>query len=126
VPPPELKRRFKRGIFFFDLPSAEEREAIWRIYEAKYELPAQDRPDDSGWTGAEIEQCCFTAWDLDLSLVEAATKVVPVARSNAKVIEALRTLASGTFLSASHPGVYEREESEYAIDSGSGRELLEV
>lgn len=124
--PPELKRRFKRGIFFFDLPSAEEREAIWQIYESKYELSEQERPDDSGWTGAEIEQCCFTAWDLDISLVEAATKVVPVARSNAKGIEALRNLASGTFLSASHPGVYEREESEYEIGGDAGRELLEV
>jgi hypothetical protein len=30
--PPELRRRFTLGTFFFDLPSADEREAIWNIY----------------------------------------------------------------------------------------------
>ena len=30
--PPELRRRFTLGTFFFDLPSAEERAAIWEIY----------------------------------------------------------------------------------------------
>jgi hypothetical protein len=113
--PPELKRRFKRGIFFFDLPNADERGAIWKIYEKKFKLPKQKRPSDDGWTGAEIEQCCFTAWDLDVSLVEASTKVVPVAKSAAKQIEALRNMASGTFLSASHPGVYRKKESEYDV-----------
>lgn len=113
--PPELKRRFKRGIFYFDLPNADERGAIWKIYEKKFKLPKQKRPSDDGWTGAEIEQCCFTAWDLDVSLVEASTKVVPVAKSAAKQIEALRNMASGTFLSASHPGVYRKKESEYDV-----------
>ncbi len=41
--PPELRRRFTLGTFFFDLPSPEERAAIWKIYVAKYgvsgELP---------------------------------------------------------------------------------------
>jgi SpoVK/Ycf46/Vps4 family AAA+-type ATPase len=30
--PPELRRRFTLGTFFFDLPTAEEREVIWQIY----------------------------------------------------------------------------------------------
>jgi len=30
--PPELRRRFTLGTFFFDLPSTEEREVIWDIY----------------------------------------------------------------------------------------------
>ncbi len=34
--PPELRRRFTLGTFFFDLPSPEERDAIWQIYTAKY------------------------------------------------------------------------------------------
>jgi len=34
--PPELRRRFTLGTFFFDLPSPEEREAIWSIYLNQY------------------------------------------------------------------------------------------
>ncbi len=47
--PPELRRRFTLGTFFFDLPSADEREAIWRIYEKKYDVSGE-RPEDEGWT----------------------------------------------------------------------------
>ena len=63
-------------------------------------------PDDEGWTGAEIKECCRKAWRLNLSLKESATYIVPVSRSAADQIEALRRQASGRFLSASTPGVY--------------------
>lgn len=103
--PPELRRRFTLGTFFFDLPSAEEREAIWRIYEERWNLNGE-RPDDEGWTGAEIKECCRKAWRLNLTLRESAEYVVPVSRSAADQIEALRKQASGRFLSASNAGVY--------------------
>ena len=93
------------GTFFFDLPSAEEREAIWKIYLAKWNLDGE-RPNDEGWTGAEIRECCRKAWRLNLSLKESAEYIVPVSRSAADQIEALRRQASGRFLSASHPGVF--------------------
>jgi hypothetical protein len=32
VLPPELRRRFTLGAFFLDLPTVDERETIWRIY----------------------------------------------------------------------------------------------
>ena len=43
------------GTFFFDLPSADERKAIWDIYRTKWSLTG-DIPDDEGWTGAEIKE----------------------------------------------------------------------
>src|SRR5438093_6512732 len=55
--PPELRRRFTLGTFFFDLPSGLEREAIWKIYLTKWNLDGE-RPNDEGWTGAEIRECC--------------------------------------------------------------------
>jgi hypothetical protein len=103
--PPELRRRFTLGTFFFDLPTPEEREAIWKIYEQRWQLTGE-RPDDDGWTGAEIKECCRKAWRLKLSLRESAGYIVPVSRSAADQIEALRRQASGRFLSASMPGVY--------------------
>ena len=66
-------------------------------------------PPDEGWTGAEIRQCCDIAWRLGCSLIEAAAFVVPVSRSAADKLEALRTQADGRFLSASLPGVYQRK-----------------
>jgi hypothetical protein len=104
--PPELRRRFTLGTFFFDLPSAEERETIWDIYRTKWNLDG-DTPKDEGWTGAEIKECCRKAWRLNLSLTESANYIVPVARSAADQIDRLRQQASGRFLSASYPGVYE-------------------
>ena len=103
--PPELRRRFNLGTFFFDLPTAEEREAIWKIYEHRWQLTGE-RPDDDGWTGAEIKECCRKAWRLKLSLRESAAYIVPVSRAAADQIETLRRQASGRFLSAAMSGVY--------------------
>jgi hypothetical protein len=44
---------------------------------------------------------------LNLSIGDSAQYIVPVARSAADQIERLRQQASGRFLSASQPGVYE-------------------
>jgi hypothetical protein len=114
--PPELRRRFNFGTFFFDLPTADERRVIWPIYLTRYGIAEQKLPDDDGWTGAEIRVCCDIAWRLGCTLVEAAGFVVPVARSAAQRIEQLRIQASGRFISASHPGVY-----RYEPVAGGGR-----
>lgn len=103
--PPELRRRFTLGTFFFDLPNNEERKAIWEVYLRKYNLSGK-LPDDMSWTGAEIKQCCDVASRLGVSLVEASEFVVPVARSASEQIEGLRKSATGRFLSASYKGVY--------------------
>ncbi len=104
--PPELRRRFTNGTFFFDLPTAEERDSIWRIYLKKFGLDGRKRPKDEGWTGAEIRNCCELAWNLNVSLEDAAKYVVPVAKSAAEQIQRLREQATGRFISASIPGMY--------------------
>ncbi|MDL5051756.1 hypothetical protein QQ054_37765 [Oscillatoria amoena NRMC-F 0135] len=119
--PPELRRRFTLGTFFFDLPNAEEREAIWSIYEQRWSVSGE-RPEDDGWTGAEIKECCRKAWRLKLSLRDSAGYIVPVSRSAADQIEALRRQASGRFLSASSLGLFTTLED--GIKVGSGRRTL--
>ena len=104
---PELQRRFTDGLWFFDLLTDAERVACWAFYMKRYELPAQPLPDDEGWTGAEIRNCCRYAWDVRSTILEAARFVVPMARSRADEIERLRTYAHGRFLDASHPGAYQ-------------------
>jgi SpoVK/Ycf46/Vps4 family AAA+-type ATPase len=108
--PPELRRRFTLGTFFFDLPTEEEREIIWQIYFKKYGVTGE-LPNDEGWTGAEIKECCRKAHRLSMTLTQAARFIVPVSRSAAEPIKALRQMASGKFISASTPGVYQYQEN---------------
>ena len=72
--PPELSRaeRFD-GVWFLDLPSVQQRRAIWNIYLELFGLdPQQPAPVDADFTGAEIRACCRLAALLDVPLVEAA------------------------------------------------------
>ena len=106
--PPEFGRseRFD-GIFFLDLPSREEKDAIWNIYLDLFEINRdQRRPDDANWTGAEVKACCRLSALLDVPLVQAAQNVVPVAVTAAESVDRLRNWASGRCLSANQPGIY--------------------
>jgi hypothetical protein len=95
------------GIFFLNLPDADERSAIWAMYLSEYELDGrQRRPSDDNWTGAEIKACCRLAALLDVPLVQAAQNVVPVAVTAAESVERLRSWASGRCLNANEPGIY--------------------
>jgi SpoVK/Ycf46/Vps4 family AAA+-type ATPase len=117
--PPEFARaeRFD-GVFFLDLPTGKDKDAIWQLYREQYGIsPAQARPDDTEWTGAEIKSCCRLAALLDVPLTQAAHNVVPVAVTAAEQVERLRTWASGRCLSASSPGVY-RRDGEAPVRSG--------
>lgn len=114
--PPEFARaeRFD-GVFFVDLPTAEQRAAIWKIYLARFGLDArQCKPDDRDWTGAEIRSCCRLAALLDVPLAQAALNVVPVARTAAESINGLRQWASGRSLSADQPGVFDGRQAAHA------------
>lgn len=117
--PPELRRRFKRGTFFVDLPDEDERKALWSHYIAKYELdPDQELPDDSNWSGAEIESCCDAAWEFNKSLLEVQKFVVPIYVQARETIEGLRKSCDGRYLSASYPGLYRvaKEKKSRKVD----------
>jgi len=120
--PPELRWRFTLGTFFFDLPTPEEREIIWQIYFKKYGVTG-DLPSDDGWTGAEIKECCRKAYRLGMTLTQAARYIVPVSRSAAEQVKALRQMASGKFISASTPGVHQYQENAPAHKGRVMRDL---
>lgn len=112
--PPELRRRFTLGTFYVDLPGSEERAKIWDIWKQRYVLLG-DIPEDEGWTGAEIRACCDVSFRTGLSLVEASSFIVPVSKSAADSIEALRKQANGKFISANTPGVYRMAMGESPV-----------
>jgi SpoVK/Ycf46/Vps4 family AAA+-type ATPase len=109
--PPEFARAERMdATFFLDLPTSAEKDAIWRLFQEQYGIPAsQARPDDTDWTGAEVAACCRLAALLDVPLTQAARQVVPVAVTAAEQVDKLRTWASGRCLSASSPGIYTRD-----------------
>ena len=109
LPAPFARAERFDGIFFVDLPGAEQRAAIWDIYLKHFGVDAaQDKPDDTNWTGAEIKSCCRLAALLDIPLVEAAQNVVPISVTSAEQIERLRNWAEGRCLSADNRGIYTR------------------
>jgi hypothetical protein len=117
--PPEFCRaeRFD-GIFFIDLPTAEERHAIWAMYHDRFTLDPEIRqyPTDTSWTGAEIRACCRLSALLGVSLDEAAKNVVPVAVTAADKVTALREWASGRCLNASVTGIYHHQATKPATN----------
>jgi hypothetical protein len=107
--PPEFSRaeRFD-SVFFLDLPTGEQRQAIWEIYVDKFGIDAKQKlPPDDDWTGAEIKSCCRLAALLDMPLCAAAQNIVPVARTSAESVERLRQWAAGRCLSADRVGIYD-------------------
>lgn len=111
---PELKRRFKKGIYFSDLPDKAERNVIWDIYFRKFGITNQEKPIDDGWTGAEIENCCETAHELNIPIKNASRFLTIVSQS--MDVNKVRKAASGKYVSTQHPGVYQyREELQNAV-----------
>lgn len=123
--PPELRRRFTMGTFFFPLPNRKSRKRIWDIYMNKFNLPEQPMPDDTGWTGAEIETCCTIASRLKRTLVRAAKSFVPVSVSAKETIEKLCRESSNRYISAEVEGLYqyEAETNQGEVDRASRRAL---
>jgi len=120
--PPEFSRaeRFD-GVWFLDLPSREQREAIWNIYLDVFQLDRnQTRPSDEGWTGAEIRACCRLAALLDVPLVAASQNVVPVSQTARESVDRLRDWAGGRCLDAEVGGIY---RASHAAAARPGRKV---
>ncbi len=111
VLPPELLRRFKLGIHYFDLPSKDERDSLWCVYLKKYGHSLEsDRPNDEGFTGSEIRNCCELAFKLQKQVKEVGEQyIVPVIVSDPDSVEELRNRANNRFLSSSYSGRYLKE-----------------
>ena len=118
--PGELKRRFRYGVWMFDFPGPDEKEKIWPIHRAKFEIPpSYEQPDDRFFAGSDIRNCCELAWRTGKDLVHAAEFLGPVGKVAQDVIRDARKLAEGRFLSATHPGLFEFGEQ------GSKRRAVE-
>ena len=117
--PPELLRKGRFDeLFFVDLPSQQEREAIWRIQIRKY-ARRHDTFDvhqlakaTDGLTGAEIEQLFIDALyasfadrqePTDLTIAMQLTELTPLSKLMADDIAALRKWSKGRARLAASP-----------------------
>jgi SpoVK/Ycf46/Vps4 family AAA+-type ATPase len=120
----ELLRRFKSGKFYFDLPTRQDKDLIWKLKMRQHKLDiTQELPDDSDWTGSEIENACDLARRQRIPVIEAALNVVPVARADAAMVEALRKQCTGVYTSATYTGVYRGVEANDPVVAGKGRKF---
>lgn len=111
--PPELMRRFTSGVWFFDLPEASEREAIWTAQLKAHGLESSERwAEDAGWTGADIRNVVREAADLGLPVASIARRYVPSSRASAATIDRVRKAAAGCYFSASYAGAYRYPTAE--------------
>lgn len=100
--PPEFVRAERwDAIFFFDLPTQDERDEIAQIYAGEFEVDLDPRPDQSGWTGAEIKTAYRIAKMLSVPAAEAAGYVTPLNNTMREKIQALRDWAAGRCIPAS-------------------------
>lgn len=117
--PPEFTRAERwDAVFFIDLPTEKERQAIWNIYTKAYHkslnLGAETKEFANNWTGAEIKACCRLAALLDIPIHQAAANIIPIAQTTNKVT-ALREWASGKCLDATNGGIYRNTATQPPI-----------
>jgi len=109
--PPELQRRFRCGVWFFDIPSAKERKTIWALNREKFGIdPADVSPDETDLTGADIRNICEMSRRLGCTLAEALDFVVPLKTQSPASIRETREKAHDRFIDAANGGVYKLPE----------------
>lgn len=120
--PPEFRRRFNLGTYFFYFPDEPERDAIWSIYCTQWDLPLPvfKARWDLQWTGAEIQSCCRLAYYRNCSIEEAARYIVPVSKTAKEEIKKLTDQADGRFLDASLGGVFKKPLRSEVADKSRG------
>ena len=122
--PPELLRAGRwDSMFFVDLPNVDERQAIWTIQIRKHGRNPADfdavqlARASEGLTGSEIEavfvESLYDAFDrdtepTDLDIARVLTDFVPLSKTMAEQINALRAWATGRARFATSPTPTER------------------
>lgn len=97
--PPEFLRAGRWSCeVFVDLPTPDERAAIWDMYCAKYSVDRSEawKVNDEGWAGSEVKQACYLAAQFQVPLPQAARMVRVGSRARKGLIDELRSLAASS------------------------------
>lgn len=101
LPPAWVRaERWDCAPFFVDLPNEDERLDILAYYQEMYKVKGTPKSME-GWSGAEIKSCCRIANMMSKTVEQAERYVVPVSKTMANEIDALRKWAAGKTIPAS-------------------------
>lgn len=118
--PPELRRRFAAGTWYFDVPDAESRIDIWKISAEQFGVE-WDGYDADLLTGADIRDIVQRSYELGCTTTEAAQYHVPLCKAAPDAISQSRTDAAGRYLDANRGGPY--SNATYASGGKSSRSI---
>jgi hypothetical protein len=107
--PGPLLRRFRAGIWFFDLPDVQGRRAIVEKQARAHGLDPASFPAEllaRPYSGAEIRNLCALVRDYRVTWADASTLITPLYVSDASTIARLRSEAKGRYLDAARVGFY--------------------
>lgn len=90
--PPELRRRFTKGIWFFNKPTPDQVSAMWKLYTAKYAVSGKVPPCDD-WVGSDVRNVCCTARDCGIPIQEAVQYTTLAVKASASEIRDWQTMA---------------------------------
>jgi hypothetical protein len=88
------------GIFFVDLPTAEEANVILEMYKKQFNVTGP-APDIQNWSPAEIRSLCRISAMMNIPLQEASKYIVPLYKSQGEKIKSQREWAEGRCIPAS-------------------------
>ena len=77
------------ALMFVGFPGRESKDAAWRMYLRRHELPEQELPKDEYWTPADIMSCCRLAELQGVSVVHASRWVTPSYEKNPRQMDEL-------------------------------------
>ncbi len=103
LPPEFLRAERWDAIFFVDLPTKEERNAILEIHSKEFDIEISEMPDITNWSGAEIRSLCRIGAMMDIPMKEAAQYITPLSKSMGKQLTDLREWAASKTIPASIP-----------------------
>lgn len=102
LPPEFLRAERWDGVFFVDLPTDDEQDQILKIHAKSFEIDLkQPAVNLSGWSGAEIRSLCRISKMMGVSLVDASRFIIPLSKSMAGNINALKDWAKNRAIPAS-------------------------
>ena len=111
--PPEWVRaeRWDCAPFFVDLPKEETRNSILDYYKKNYNVKGKIKSTE-GWSGAELKAVCRVAEMMEVKIDDAEEFVIPVSKTMAEEIEALRKWSKNRTINAE---TFEAKTNDRAI-----------
>jgi len=129
LPPELLSRAGTCGIWYFDAPSKAQRRGIWNVQLAVHGRELDEPlPDDRGWVGRDIRNCCRLANILGCALTEAAPYTMKTGVVSLDLINDSRAEAEACgYLDAETPGPYIRKvEREQEMADAQPRRTINI